>query len=79
MLNIIGLNRFFLVRDFHDMRCKYDKVLSIIHQQLNREPKDGDVFIVMSKDYVWCVCSAMTAVLTVCLRDVSDPATSLCR
>ena len=36
MLNIIGLNRFFLVRDFHDMRCKYDK--------------DGDVFIVMSKD-----------------------------
>ena len=50
MLNIIGLNRFFLVRDFHDMRRKYDKVLSIIHQQLNREPKDGDVFIVMSKD-----------------------------
>ena len=50
MLNITGLNRFFLVRDFHDMRCKYDKVLSIIHQQLNREPEDGDVFIVMSKD-----------------------------
>ena len=47
---ITGLNRFFFVRDFHDMRCKYDKVLSIIHQQLNREPEDGDVFIVMSKD-----------------------------
>ena len=44
MLNITGLNRFFFVRDFHDMRCKYDKVL------LNREPEDGDVFIVMSKD-----------------------------
>lgn len=42
MLNITGLNRFFFVRDFHDMRCKYDKVLSIIHQQLNREPEDGD-------------------------------------
>ena len=41
--NITGLNRFFFVRDFHDMRCKYDKVLSIIHQQLNREPEDGDV------------------------------------
>ena len=41
---------FFFVRDFYDMRCKYDKVLSIIHQQLNREPEDGDVFIVMSKD-----------------------------
>ena len=40
----------FFVRDFHDMRCKYDKVLSIIHQQLNRDPEDGDVFIVMSKD-----------------------------
>lgn len=50
MLNITGLNRFFFVRDFHDMRCKYDKVLSIIHQQLNREPDSGDVFIVMSKD-----------------------------
>ena len=50
MLNITGLNRFFFVRDFHDMRCKYDKVLSIIHQQLNRDPEDGDVFIVMSKD-----------------------------
>ncbi|MCM0388253.1 MULTISPECIES: hypothetical protein [Bacteroides] len=44
MLNITGLNRFFFVRDFHDMRCKYAKVLSIIHQQLNREPEDGDVF-----------------------------------
>lgn len=50
MLNITGLNRFFFVRDFHDMRCKYDKVLSIIHQQLDREPEAGDVFIVMSKD-----------------------------
>ena len=25
-------------------------VLSIIHQQLNREPEDGDVFIVMSRN-----------------------------
>lgn len=33
------------------MRCKYDRVLSIIHQRLNREPEAGDVFIVMSKDY----------------------------
>ena len=35
MLNITGLNRFSFVRDFHDMRCKYDKVLSIIHQQIH--------------------------------------------
>ena len=46
MLNITGLNRFFFVRDFHDMRCKYDN----IHQQLDREPEAGDDFIVMSKD-----------------------------
>ena len=50
MLDITGLNRFFFVRDFHDMRYKYDKVLSVIHQQLDRGPEDGDVFIVMSND-----------------------------
>lgn len=33
------------------MRCKYERVLSIIHQQLDREPQAGDVFIVMSKDH----------------------------
>ena len=52
MLNITGLNRFFFVRDFHDMRCKYDKVLSIIHQQLNREPEDGDVLRFTSGSFV---------------------------
>lgn len=50
MLSITGLNNFYYLRDFHDMRCKYERVLSIIHQQLNHEPADGDVFIVMSKD-----------------------------
>ena len=51
MLSINGLNQFYYLRDFHDMRCKYERVLSIIHQQLNQEPADGDVFIVMSKDH----------------------------
>ncbi len=78
MLNITGLNRFFFVRDFHDMRCKYDKVLSIIHQQLNREPEDGDVFIVMSKDLRLVRFSVMINCLIACLRNVSDPDTSLC-
>ena len=32
------------------MRCKYERVLSVIHQQLNREPEEDEVFIVMSKD-----------------------------
>lgn len=49
MLSINGLNQFYYLRDFHDMPCKYERVLSIIHQQLNREPSDGDVFIVMSR------------------------------
>lgn len=50
MLNVSGLNRFFYLRDFHDMRCKYDRVRSIIRQQLDREPEDGDIFLMMSRD-----------------------------
>ena len=50
MLNVTGMNRFYYLRNFHDMRCKYEWVLSIIHQQLNREPQEDEVFIVMSKD-----------------------------
>lgn len=50
MLSVTGLNHFYYVRDFNDMRCKHSRVLSIIREQLHREPCDGDVFIVMSKD-----------------------------
>ena len=50
MLNITGMNRFYYLRNFHDMRCKYERVLSVIHQQLNREPEEDEVFIVMSRD-----------------------------
>ena len=50
MLSVTGLNHFYYVRDFSDMRCKHSRVLSIIREQLHREPDDGDVFIVMSKD-----------------------------
>lgn len=50
MLNITGINRFYYLRNFHDMRCKYERVLSVIHQQLNREPEEDEVFIVMSRD-----------------------------
>ena len=25
MLNLTGMNRFYYLRNFHDMRCKYDK------------------------------------------------------
>lgn len=65
MLNITGLNRFYYIRDFTDMRCKYDRVLSIVREQLHREPEQGDVFIVMSRNrrltrmfmYDRCSCS----------------------
>lgn len=50
MLNITGMNRFYYLRNFHDMRCKYDRVLSVIHRQLDREPAEDEVFIVQSKD-----------------------------
>ena len=38
MLSVTGLNHFYYVRDFTDMRCKHSRVLS------------GDVFIVMSRN-----------------------------
>ena len=78
MLSITGLNQFYYLRGFHDMRCKYERVLSIIHQQLDRDPTDGDVFIVMSKDHRLIVCSATTDVLTACMRNVLFPVISLC-
>ena len=43
------MNRFYYLRNFHDMRCKYERVLSIIHQQLNHELQEDEVFIVISK------------------------------
>lgn len=50
MLSVTGLNHFYYVKDFTDMRCKYSRVLSIIRERLHREPSDGDVFIVMSRN-----------------------------
>ena len=50
MLSVSGIDRFFHLRNFHDMRCKYDRVRSIIRQQLGREPEAGDVFIMMSRN-----------------------------
>lgn len=50
MLDLKGLQRFYFIRDFHDMRCKYDRILSVIHEQFRREPEKDEVFIIMSKD-----------------------------
>ena len=43
MLNVSGLNMLYFLCNFHDMRCKYDRVRSIIRQQLNREPESGEI------------------------------------
>ena len=51
MLNVTGLNRFYYLRDFTDMRCKYSRVLSIIREQLHREPDDGDEGVEMAATY----------------------------
>ncbi len=50
MLSVTGINRFYYLRGFTDMRCKHSRVLSVIREQLHREPSDGDIYIVMSKD-----------------------------
>ena len=50
MQSVTGINRFYYLRDFTDMRCKHSRVLSIIREQLHHEPNDGDVFIVMSRN-----------------------------
>ena len=52
MLSISELGKFYYLRNFHDMRCKYGRVLSVIHQQMNREPQAGEVYIMMSKALV---------------------------
>ena len=50
MLSVTGFNHFYCIRDFTDMRCKHSRVLSVIRERLHREPNDGDVFIVMSRN-----------------------------
>ena len=48
MLSVTGLNKFYYIKNFTDMRCKYGRVLSVIRRQLGREPEEGDVFVVIS-------------------------------
>lgn len=50
MLSVTGITRFYYLRGFTDMRCKRSRVLSVIREQLHREPSDGDIYTVMSKD-----------------------------
>ena len=49
MLSVTGLNHFYYVHEFADMRSKHSRVLFVIRERLHREPYDGDVFLVMSR------------------------------
>ena len=37
MLSVTGINRFYYLLGFTDMRCKHSRVLSVIREQLHRE------------------------------------------
>ncbi len=50
MLSVTDFNHFYYLCNFMNMRCKRNRVLSIIREQLHREPSDRDMFIVMSRD-----------------------------
>ena len=50
MLSVTGLNHFYYVRDFTDMRCKHSRVLSVTPEQLHHEPYKRDVIIDMSRN-----------------------------
>ena len=41
MLSVTDIHRFFYLRDFTDMCCKHSRVLSIIREQLRREPNES--------------------------------------
>ena len=68
MLNVTGLNHFYYIRNFTNMRCKHPRVLSVIREQLQREPSDGDVFIFMSKGHRIFSMFSFDKVSVVCLK-----------
>ena len=39
MLSITGMNKFYYIKNFTDMRCKYNRILAVIRHQLGREPE----------------------------------------
>lgn len=47
--SVNGLNYFYYVHNFTDIRCKHSRVLSIIRKRLHREPCDGDGLLLCLK------------------------------
>lgn len=50
MLSVTGIDYFYHMHDFTDIRCKHNLVLSIIREQFHRESNAGDVFNAMFSD-----------------------------
>lgn len=71
MLNITVMNRFYNIRNFTDMHCKYSRIQTVSHRQLCRVPESYAVFIVMAKNYrlvrifsfnrLFCLCDKFCA------------------
>ena len=49
MLSVTCINHFYYIPGFTDMRCKNSRVLSIIREQLRREPSWGELKTVPEK------------------------------
>jgi len=77
MLNVIGLNGFYYLIDFQYVRCEYNRVRSVIHRQFDREPEEGDVFIMISKTVALSACTSTTVVAVPFMKNVSGLVTSL--
>lgn len=76
MLNVTGLNHFYYIRNFTDMRCKHPRVLSVIREQLRREPSMVMCLFLCPKTVELFVCSVLTNVLIACLKRSLFPVTS---
>lgn len=50
MLSVTGLNHFYYLCNFTNIRCKHSRILSVKHEQLHQEHNLRDVYIVVSKN-----------------------------
>ena len=50
MLTIEGTLKFYFLPYFKDMRFKHDRICGIVREQLQREPREGDVYMIMSSN-----------------------------
>lgn len=76
MLSVTGMNRFYYLRGFTDMRCKHSRVLSVIRGTVS--PQTVTFISSCLKTGVSFACSPMITVLIVFSRKSLFRAISLC-